>query len=136
MDEPTSALSDTEVEYLFNVIRSLRARNVAVIYISHRLNEIFTLADRITVLRDGKVAGASLAKDITRRQLINLMVGRDLEVLYPKEQVELGHEMLRVENLNLRQGRSHLLKDVSLYVNQGEIVGVSGIDGSRTHPTA
>lgn len=130
MDEPTSALSDTEVEYLFNVIRSLRARNVAVIYISHRLDEIFTLADRITVLRDGKVAGSSHAKDMTRRQLINLMVGRDLEVLYPKEDVELGSEMLRVENLNLRQGRSQLLKDVSLYVNQGEIVGVAGLMGA------
>ena len=90
MDEPTSALSDTEVDYLFGVIRNLRARGVAVIYISHRLDEIFAIADRITVLRDGQVVGSSLAQNINRRQLINLMVGRDLEVLYPKEQVELG----------------------------------------------
>lgn len=130
MDEPTSALSDTEVEYLFNVIRSLRARNVAVIYISHRLDEIFTLADRITVLRDGKVAGTSLAQDMTRRQLINLMVGRDLEVLYPKQQVDLGDIMLQLDGLNLQQGRSHLVKNVSLYVKRGEIVGIAGLMGA------
>jgi ABC-type sugar transport system ATPase subunit len=130
MDEPTSALSDTEVEYLFGVIRSLRTHNVAVIYISHRLDEIFAIADRIAVLRDGRVVGSELAQNITRRQLINLMVGRDLEVLYPKEQVELGDIMLEVENINLRQGRNHLLKDVSLNVKRGEIVGVAGLMGA------
>ena len=130
MDEPTSALSDTEVEYLFGVIRSLRAHDIAVIYISHRLDEIFTIADRITVLRDGQVAGTALVQDITRRQLINLMVGRDLEVLYPKEQVELGDTMLKVEHFHLHQGTNHLLKDVSLHVNRGEIVGVAGLMGA------
>jgi len=85
MDEPTSALSEAEVEYLFKVIRGLRAHNVAVIYISHRLDEIFFIADRITVLRDGRVVGTSLAPEITRQQLINLMVGRNLENLYPRE---------------------------------------------------
>ena len=130
MDEPTSALSDTEVEYFFGVIRSLRARNVAVIYISHRLDEIFTITDRVTVLRDGQVAGTAFAQNITRRQLINLMVGRDLEVLYPKEQVEVGDTMLKVEHLQLRQGTNHLLKDVSLHVNRGEIVGVAGLMGA------
>ena len=130
MDEPTSALSDSEVEYLFGVIRSLRAHDVAVIYISHRLDEIFAIADRITVLRDGRVVGTSLARDLSRSQLINMMVGRDLEVLYPKQQVELGEPMLKVENLHLRQGRNHLLKDVSIYVRRGEIVGVAGLMGA------
>jgi ABC-type sugar transport system ATPase subunit len=130
MDEPTSALSDTEVEYLFGVIRGLRAHNVAVIYISHRLDEIFAIADRITVLRDGKVAGTTLAPHITRRELISLMVGRDLEELYPKETVELGDTMLKVEALNLRLGRNHLLKNVSLHVNRGEIVGIAGLMGA------
>jgi ABC-type sugar transport system ATPase subunit len=130
MDEPTSALSDTEVEYLFSVIRNLRARGVAVIYISHRLDEIFAIADRITVLRDGQVVGSALTQDMTRRQLINLMVGRDLEVLYPKEQVELGDTVLEIEHLNLRQGTNKLLKDVSLNVKRGEIVGVAGLMGA------
>jgi ribose transport system ATP-binding protein len=130
MDEPTSALSEAEVEYLFNVIRGLRAHNVAVIYISHRLDEIFSIADRITVLRDGRVVGTSLAPGITRQQLINLMVGRNLENLYPKENVELGTPVLRVENLNLKQGRNHVLKDISLVVNRGEIVGLAGLMGA------
>jgi ABC-type sugar transport system ATPase subunit len=130
MDEPTSALSDTEVDYLFGVIRGLRAHDVAVIYISHRLDEIFTIADRITVLRDGKVAGTSLAKDINTRQLINLMVGRDLEVLYPKQSVELGDTILKVDNISLKQGRSLLLNNVSVHVKRGEIVGVAGLMGA------
>lgn len=130
MDEPTSALSDSEVEYLFGVIRTLRARDVAVIYISHRLDEIFTIADRVTVLRDGRVVGTSLAKELSRPQLINMMVGRDLEVLYPKQQVELGEPVLKVEDLHLRQGRNQLLKNVSIYVRRGEIVGVAGLMGA------
>ena len=130
MDEPTSALSDTEVDYLFGVIRSLRAHNVAVIYISHRLDEIFAIADRITVLRDGKVAGSALGKDINHRQLINLMVGRDLEVLYPKQTVELGAMLLKVDHISLRHGRSLLLDNVSVHVKRGEIVGVAGLMGA------
>jgi ABC-type sugar transport system ATPase subunit len=130
MDEPTSALSDAEVEYLFKVIRGLRAHNVAMIYISHRLDEIFSIVDRVTVLRDGRVVGTSLAPDITRQQLINLMVGRNLDILYPKETVEVGDPVLRVENLNLKQGRNHVLQDVSLTVNRGEIVGLAGLMGA------
>ena len=95
MDEPTSALSDSEVEYLFRVIRNLREHDVAVIYISHRLEEVFAIADRISVMRDGRVVGSALATEITRRKLISMMVGRDLEVLYPKASVELGDEVLR-----------------------------------------
>ncbi len=130
MDEPTSALSDAEVEYLFGVIRGLREHNVAVIYISHRLAEIFSIADRISVLRDGKVVGTSLAKDISRPELINLMVGRSLDVLYPKETVEIGSTLLKVEHLSLRQGRTQVLDDVSLHVNRGEIVGLAGLMGA------
>jgi ribose transport system ATP-binding protein len=130
MDEPTSALSDHEVEYLFDVIRSLRQHEVAVIYISHRLDEIFEIADRISVLRDGKVVGTSAAKAIQRRELINLMVGRDLDVLYPKAEVDHGDTLLRVENLSYKQGRNQILQNVSLYVKKGEIVGVAGLMGA------
>jgi len=130
MDEPTSALSDTEVQYLFRVIRSLRAHDVAVIYISHRLDEVFTVADRITVLRDGRVVGTAQASSITRQQLINLMVGRDLAVLYPKQPVDLGDVVLQVENLSYTQGRTEVLEDISLHVRQGEIVGLAGLMGA------
>ena len=130
MDEPTSALSEAEVEYLFGVTRALRERNVAVIYISHRLDEIFSIADRITVLRDGRVVGSALAKDMTRPQLINLMVGRNLDVLYPKLDAPIGETVLRVKNLSLRAGRTRILDDISLEVRQGEIVGLAGLMGA------
>ena len=130
MDEPTSALSDSEVEYLFGVVRSLREHDVAVIYISHRLDEVFTIADRVTVLRDGKVVGSAIAKEVTRGKVISMMVGRDLETLYPKAPVELGDEVLRVEGLTYMQGRTKVLDDVSLTVRRGEIVGVAGLMGA------
>ncbi len=130
MDEPTSALSDSEVEYLFGVVRGLREHDVAVIYISHRLDEVFTIADRVTVLRDGKVVGSAIAQDVTRGKVISMMVGRDLETLYPKAPVELGDEVLRVEGLTYMQGRTKVLDDVSLTVRRGEIVGVAGLMGA------
>jgi ABC-type sugar transport system ATPase subunit len=130
MDEPTSALSDSEVEYLFDVIRGLRAHGVAVVYISHRLDEVDAITDRITVLRDGRVAGSAVPRETPRRALISMMVGRDLDVLYPKEQVELGDEVLRVDGLTYLQGRTRVLDDVSLTVRRGEIVGVAGLMGA------
>lgn len=130
MDEPTSALSDTEVEYLFRVIQGVVERGCAVIYISHRLDEVFTIADRITVLRDGKVVGSAMAKDINQRRLISMMVGRDLEALYPKQAVEIGDTVFKVEHLNYIEGRSHVLDDISLYVRKGEIVGIAGLMGA------
>ncbi|MFN8520347.1 MAG: sugar ABC transporter ATP-binding protein [Chloroflexota bacterium] len=130
MDEPTSALSDSEVAHLFRVIRGLRAHGVAIIYISHRLDEIFAIADRVTVLRDGAVVGSAPASELTRRRLIGMMVGRDLEVLYPKAQVQLGDEVLRVEHLGVVEGRRRVLDDVSLTVRQGEIVGIAGLMGA------
>ena len=130
MDEPTSALSEAEVNYLFEMIRSLRKRGVAVIYISHRLNEIGVVADRITILRDGRTAGTAQAERMTSREMIRLMVGRDLDVLYPKEDVDIGETVLEVENLNYKQGRKQVLQGVSLHVRQGEIVGIAGLMGA------
>jgi ABC-type sugar transport system ATPase subunit len=130
MDEPSSALSDTEVSHLFHVIQGLRQRNVAVIYISHRLDEIFAVADRITVLRDGKMVGSALTKDMTRPKLISLMVGRDLAVLYPKEIVELGDTLLQVEELSYVRERKQVLDRISLHVRRGEIVGLAGLMGA------
>jgi ribose transport system ATP-binding protein len=130
MDEPTSALSETEVEYLFSVIRSLREHDVAVVYVSHRLDEVFMIADRITVLRDGKRVGTMLTREVTRQRLIRLMVGRDLEVLYPKQAVQLGNTLLEVEDLSYVQDRKNVLDRVSLKVRQGEIVGIAGLMGA------
>ncbi len=130
MDEPTSALSDSEVEYLFGVVRGLREHDVAVVYISHRLDEVFAIADRITVLRDGRVVGSAVTAEVSRREVISMMVGRDLENLYPKAPVELGDEVLRVEGLTYLQGRTKVLDDVSLTVRRGEIVGVAGLMGA------
>lgn len=130
MDEPTSALSGAEVDNLFRVIRSLCEQGVAVVYISHRLDEIFSIADQITVLRDGALVGTAPARDMTRARLISLMVGRDLDVLYPKQTVQVTGEILRIEHLNLHEGQRHILKDISLQVCAGEIVGIAGLMGS------
>ena len=130
MDEPTSALSDTEVEYLFGVIRGLREHAVAVVYISHRLDEVFAIANRITVLRDGKVVDTMLPRDVTRQRLISLMVGRDLEVLYPKETVSLGDTVLKIDHLTYQQAHKRILDDISLEVRRGEIVGIAGLMGA------
>jgi ABC-type sugar transport system ATPase subunit len=130
MDEPTSALSEAEVDYLFEVIRGLRVHGVAVIYISHRLDEIFAIADRVTVLRDGRVVGTAPVAELSRRRLISMMVGRDLEVLYPKTEVAIGDELLAVEHLTYTVGRDRILDDVSLTVRKGEIVGIAGLMGA------
>ena len=130
MDEPTSALSDSEVDYLFAVIRGLREHDVAVVYISHRLDEVYAIADVVTVLRDGQVVGTVDPQETPRRALIGMMVGRDLDVLYPKAAVELGDEVLQVEGLTLTQGRKKVLDDVSVDVRAGEVVGVAGLMGA------
>jgi len=130
MDEPTSALSDSEVEYLFEVIRGLRAHDVAVVYISHRLDEVYAITDRITVLRDGRVVGSADPRATPRPALIGMMVGRDLEVLYPKAEVELGEEVLRVEGLSVVLDGDRVVDDVSVTVRRGEIVGVAGLMGA------
>jgi ABC-type sugar transport system ATPase subunit len=130
MDEPTSALSDSEVAYLFEVIRGLRAHDVAVVYISHRLDEVYAITDRVTVLRDGRTVGSADPSVTPRRALISMMVGRDLDVLYPKAEVELGDEVLRVEGLRYVQGRSSVLDDISITVRRGEIVGIAGLMGA------
>ncbi len=130
MDEPTSALSDSEVEYLFGVIRGLREHGVAVVYISHRLDEVYAVADVVTVLRDGHTIGTASPREVPRKRLISMMVGRDLDVLYPKVPVELGREVLRVEGLTYMQGRTHVLDDVSVTACEGEIVGVAGLMGA------
>jgi ribose transport system ATP-binding protein len=127
MDEPTAALSDRESEALFAVIRQLRAAGVAIVYISHRMAEVFALGDRITVLRDGKCVASMLAADTTPEAMISLMVGRSMGIIYDRTYFgTTGAVALDVRNLITTTG----VKGVSLTVRAGEIVGLSGLVGA------
>ncbi|WP_346857816.1 sugar ABC transporter ATP-binding protein [uncultured Draconibacterium sp.] len=133
MDEPTSAISDHEVELLFSIINDLRAKGVAIVYISHKLKELFEIADRYAVLRDGESAGAGMLKGTTRDQLIQMMVGRDLRNSFSKQDTQQGDEVLRVENLifrNPENKKDFLVHDVSFSLNKGEILGIAGLMGA------
>ena len=133
LDEPTSALSQTEIDRLFAVVAGLRDDGVTMIYISHKFDEVFRLADRVTVLRDGECIGTLPIAATDTATLIRMMVGRSLSDLYPKEDATVGEEALRVEHLQLvpdeeRGGRD--LRDISFVVRRGEIVGVAGLMGA------
>jgi ABC-type sugar transport system ATPase subunit len=131
MDEPTSSISQNDADRLMDIIRRLRADGVSIIYISHRLHEIGGIADRITVLRDGELVGTVNNSDVTERDLITMMVGRDLKNVYPKREVPIGDVVLRVENLSCGE----LLKGISFDVHNGEIFGIGGLVGSRRTET-
>jgi ribose transport system ATP-binding protein len=126
LDEPTSALSLTETEYLFQIMRELKAQGVSIIYISHHLEECFQIGDRITVLRDGHHIETRPASAFNMDSLISLMVGRDLTEQYPKEAIPRGREMLRVDGLT--QGER--LQDISFSAYAGEILGIAGLVGA------
>jgi len=126
MDEPTSPLSQKETEALFNIVRKLRDQGVAIIYITHRLEEVFILADRVTVLRDGKYIGTHPIGEVSPQFLISLMVGRTLTQLFPKEKVQIGAPILRVRGLTKR-GRFY---DVNFELRRGEILGLAGLVGA------
>jgi ABC-type sugar transport system ATPase subunit len=126
LDEPTATLTPHEIEDLFSVIRNLTAKGIAILYISHRLDEIFHIADHVTVMRDGKIVATLPRNDIDEKKLIRLMVGRDIANLYPKPEVSIGEVMLRVEGIT----RNHVLHDCSFEVHAGEIVGFAGLIGA------
>ena len=127
MDEPSASLTDREVERLFHAVSRLRSQGVGIIYISHRLDEIFTLADRVTVLRDGETIATRDRAGIERQELIHLMVGRELSAVYPKRAIATGEVVLEVRGLTSRAAG---LRDISLSVRAGEIVGIAGLVGS------
>ncbi|MBZ0283888.1 MAG: sugar ABC transporter ATP-binding protein [Anaerolineae bacterium] len=126
MDEPTAALTETDVERLFEIVRLLKGQGVGIIYISHRLQEVFELADRATVLRDGQYVGTKAVKDTSEDELISMMVGRTIDNLFPKLPAKPGEPVLEIRNLT----RPPLTRNVSLTVRAGEIVGLSGLVGS------
>ena len=126
MDEPTAALSDTETDALFEVIRSLCREGVPVVYISHRMRDIFAIGDRVTVMRDGGTVGTREVRRTEVGELIQLMVGRTIAEQIPKRRAPIGEEVLRVDGL----ARKGVLSPVSLSVRSGEILGVAGLMGS------
>lgn len=126
MDEPTSSLSEREVRELMKTIKRLKEKGIAIVFISHRLPELFEICDRITVMRDGQKIKTVGAEEITEDQLIKLMVGRDLEQQFPKIKTKIGEELLKVESLT----RKGVFEDISFSVKRGEILGIAGLVGS------
>ncbi|WP_068784574.1 sugar ABC transporter ATP-binding protein [Paenibacillus phocaensis] len=126
MDEPTSAITQKEVDRLFAKIRELKTRGVSIIYISHKLDEIFQIADEITVFRDGTVVDSKPKEELDIETVISLMVGRQLKDTYPKVEAAIGEEILRVEGLS----REGVFRDVSFYARKGEIIGFAGLMGA------
>jgi ribose transport system ATP-binding protein len=126
MDEPTAALTEHEIGELFATIRKLKEKGVAIVYISHRMEELFEIGDRVTVLRDGRSVGTYDVHELSKSELIRLMVNRDLTELFPKEHASRGPEVLRVENLCTKGG----LNDISFSLHKGEVLGVAGLLGA------
>jgi ribose transport system ATP-binding protein len=126
MDEPTSALTEVEIQELFATIRRLQAQGVAIVYISHRLEELFAIGDRVTVLRDGKYVATHRIAEVSAAQLVRLMANREVKEHFPRQKAKVGEELLRVENLT----RGAKLKDVSFSLRRGEVLGVAGLLGS------
>jgi len=126
MDEPTSALTEREVEHLFRIIRDLRAQGKGIVYITHKMNELFEIADEVSVFRDGKYIGTHSSREVTRDDIIRMMVGREITQMFPKEEVPIGRTVLKVENLTL----PGIFRDISFEVRTGEILGLAGLVGS------
>lgn len=127
MDEPTSALTDREVEHLFAIIRDLRSRGIGIVYITHKMNELFEIADEFTVFRDGKYVGTHPSKDVTRDDIIRMMVGREITDMFPKVDCPIGGVILEVRNLTI----PGVFYDISFSIRRGEILGLAGLVGSK-----
>ena len=126
-DEPTSSLTEEEVEHLFKIIEMLKSRGCAIIYISHKMAEILRISDEVTIMRDGKWIATRPASELTTDEIIKLMVGRELTNIYPPKTNKIGDVLMSVENLTAEYSK---LRDVSFTARKGEIIGVAGLDGS------
>lgn len=126
MDEPTTALTESEVQQLYKIVRKVQERGISIIYISHKLGEVFELADEVSVIRDGEYIGTKKTSDITKEALINMMVGREMDEMFERERVEIGETLLEVNNLSL-PGK---FEDISFDVKKGEVFGIAGLVGA------
>lgn len=126
MDEPTASLTKREVDALFHIIRQLSNQGVAIVYISHRLDEIFEICDRVTVIRDGEFISCNKVSEITKDKLVSDMVGREISQFYPKVKAEIGDTVLELKSF----GQKNVFEEIDLYIKKGEIVGLSGLAGS------
>ena len=138
LDEPTSSLTDNEVDTLMEILDGLRKRGTSSLYISHKLDEIYRICDRVQVIRDGQTINNYPITDVDRNTLVEDMVGRKVENLYPKKEVEIGEEILRVEHLSMphptKPGKK-IVDDVSFSVHRGEILGIGGLVGAGRSET-
>ncbi|MFL6468606.1 MAG: xylose ABC transporter ATP-binding protein [Pyrinomonadaceae bacterium] len=133
LDEPTAALTESEVETLFDILANLKARGVGLIYISHKLEEVFRMSDRVTVLRDGRTVGTHTAKNLTKDQVISEMVGREVGDIFPASNHEFGEVALEVRNLtvySVDRADKRIVDDLSFGVRKGEVLGIAGLMGS------
>ena len=126
MDEPTSAITEREVAHLHDMIGQLKSNNVAIIYITHKMDEVFKISDYVTVFRDGRLISTLPAAELDRDKLITLMVGRELTHMFPKEHAPIGEVVMSVQGLN----RGDLVQDVSFELRRGEILGLAGLMGA------
>ena len=126
LDEPTAVMTDKEVKQLFRLLRDLKAKGVSILYVSHRLEEIFEICDMITVMRDGSYVKTVRTDEITQKELASLMVGRDMSNFFPPREHNIGEEVLRAEHIKA----GIMVKDISFNVRKGEIVGLSGLVGA------
>jgi len=133
MDEPTSAISEHEIKVLFDLIRSLKAQGVAIVYITHKLDELFQIADSVTVLRDGKLVGSSSIKDITNDDIVRMMVGRDIKDFFVKTNIAKTKEVFSVSDMCLahpRRQNDYVVDHISFTVKAGEVLGLFGLMGA------
>ncbi|PUU94966.1 sugar ABC transporter ATP-binding protein [Halanaerobium sp.] len=131
LDEPTASLTDNEVDLLMEILRDLKSEGVTCIYISHKLNEVFEIADYISVLRDGAYIGGDFKDKLNEREVVKMMVGRSIEQMFPDRINKAGKEILRVENLNLNDYQGNkILEDISFELAEGEILGIFGLIGA------
>jgi ribose transport system ATP-binding protein len=126
LDEPTAVLTKKEIDKLFEIITDLKAKGVCIIYISHRIEEVFRICDRVTVLKDGKKVDTVNVCDIDKEQLVKMMIGREMKDFFPPRQAKIGEIILQVNNLNC----GTMVNDVSLLVRKGEVLGLSGLVGA------
>ena len=126
LDEPTAVLASSEVDRLFLLLEALRDKGVSIIYISHRLEEIFRLADRITVMKDGRYVATRDATSIDKDTLVSMMIGRTLESYFPEREPKIGQTIFKVENISA----GNVVNNVSFEVREGEVLGISGLVGS------